>query len=159
MNIMRLKRKKGESKMSEKQQSITNILQALYEESSTVKMYVDAIMSGKPIPYTILTKSDDNIKDAEIVKRVRGLLEGDSWKISEVPTFEDFLEMLRECLDEAMILEEDWYEVVNFHKDTLAEVSGSRQIVKGDKILELKQYAEFRGYQFSARKIDDNTVH
>jgi len=135
-------------------ESIKNILEALYEESSTIKMYVDAIAAGKPVPYTILTKSTDNEINEEIVRKLRERkAEFDEMlpqnRDSEV---DSMLDMIDEILDEEFILIEDEYEVVMFKDDTIVE--GSRQVVTGIKIKSLKQYAVFKGYEFSARKIE-----
>jgi len=123
-------------------QSITNILQALYESSSTVKMYVDAISSGRPVPYTILTKSSDNEENEAIVKRL----------YAAIDTIHDgnTKDILREIADEAMILEEELYTVVMFKGD--AVVDGSEQIVKGTKVEELKDYARFKGFTIPIKK-------
>lgn len=39
-------------------ESGVNVLKALYESSSVVRVYVDTIVNGHPIPYTILIRSD-----------------------------------------------------------------------------------------------------
>lgn len=132
--------------------SISNILQALYEDSPTIKMYVDAIAAGQPVPYTLITKTEDHEKNEAIVQRVRDQLEKTTQGVDADQ--DDLRELLLEFLDEAMILEEEMYEVVMFKGDEV--VDGSKQLVKGDKIANLKQYAEFKGYEFSARKLDEN---
>jgi len=136
--------------------SISNILQALYESSSTIKLYVDCIASGRPAPYTLITKSTEHEKNEAIVKRLRELRALNNWTWDS-PCDHDFRNMLDEVLDEAMILEEELYTVVMFKGDAIVE--GSRQIVKGDKIEALKDYARFKGYEFSARKVDDVSLH
>ena len=130
--------------------SISNILQALYEESPTIKMYVDCIADGKPVPFTLITKSTEHEKNEQIVERLRKLVNGENWKVSDILNIDDFQEMLLECLDEAMVLEEEEYEVIMFKDDAVVE--GSRQIVIGEKIEQLKVYANFKGYTISVKK-------
>jgi len=131
--------------------SITNILQALYEESPTIKMYVDCIAEGKPVPYTLITKSTEHEKNEQIVERIK------KWR-NELKDYDDYLhgeelvEKLDEVLDEAMVLEEEKYEVVMIKDDAVVE--GSRQIVKGTKVQQLKNYAQFKGYIISVRKLE-----
>lgn len=132
--------------------SITNILQALYEESPTIKMYVDCVADGKPVPYTLITKSTEHEKNEGIVKRLR---EQKEYFTSIKPEMRDseidyVLDILNEILDEAMILEEEEYTVIMFKEDVIVE--GSRQIVKGEKIPQLKEYAKFKGYEISVKK-------
>ena len=52
------------------EETINNILKALYQESSTIKIYVDAVAQGNPIPYTILVKSNEVEEWEKIVKRL-----------------------------------------------------------------------------------------
>jgi len=126
--------------------SITNILQALYTDSPTIKMYVDAIAAGRPVPYTILTKSTEAEQNEKIVAKVRE-------RLSEIQGVgrKDYLEEeLQEFLDEAMILEEEEYTVIMFKGDDVVE--GSTQIVTGTKIETLKEYAKFKGFRISIKK-------
>lgn len=132
--------------------SITNILQALYEGSSTIKTYVDCIASGQPAPFTLITKSTEHEKNEQIVQRVKEKkieLESEI-KICREDSLEDMLDVVNELLDEAMVLEEEEYHVVMFYGDVIVE--GSRQKVKGDKISQLKEYAKFKGYEIQVKK-------
>lgn len=146
--------------MSERQQSVTNILQALYEESPIIKTYVDALLDGNPIPYTILSKTSENEKADAIVERVKEFLlevqkdpkdEGNDMTVYIQSTLE---EKLLEILDEAMTLEDEMYEVVMFKGDNTLE--SSRQTVPGTKVKQLREFAEFKGFELSVRKIDGN---
>ncbi len=130
--------------------SISNILQALYESSATIKTYVDCIADGNPAPYTLITKSTEHEKNERIVKRVKTALI--TAKKNEDKDMED---ILSEFLDEAMILEEQLYEVMMFKDDAI--VDGSRQTVKGEKISDLKAYANHKGYEFSVKIVNDST--
>lgn len=128
--------------------SRANILQALYEEAPVIKMYVDLILQGKPAPYTLLMRSDESIKNEEIIERLwevrNGCAESDL----------DLKNILDEILDEAMILEGEKYEVTYFKGEIMVE--GSRQIVDADKIDDKKEYAKFKGYEISVKKVEDN---
>ena len=126
--------------------SITNILQALYEESTTIKTYVDCIASGQPAPFTLITKTSDHEKNELIVKRVRALAE-ESKKMSSP----GFTEMLLECLDEAMVLEEEKYEVYMELNGKI--VIGTIQTVDGGRVKGLREYAEFKGYEIVVNKV------
>ncbi len=128
--------------------SISNILQALYEDSPTIKMYVDCIASGRPAPYTLITKSTEHEKNEQIVARVRDCLEKTPEGVDA--EYDTLRELLLEFLDEAMVLEEEEYEVVMSLNGTEIEVT--RQTVKGDKIEALKDYAKFKGYEISIKK-------
>ena len=124
--------------------SISNILQALYEESPTVKMYVDCIASGQPTPYTLITKSTEHEKNEKIVSRLK--------ESRDNAICDDHRQIFNEILDEAMILEEENYKIIMFKGEDVVE--GSRQIVKGDKVVNLKEYAQYKGYEFSVRKLE-----
>jgi len=132
--------------------SITNILQALYEESPAIKMYVDCIADGRPAPYTLITKTTDHEKNEQIVARLKATKK-DIEKMS--PERRDSetdyaLDIVNECLDEAMILEEECYEVYMTHDGKI--VPGSVQIVNGTKIKQLKEYAKYKGYELQVKK-------
>jgi len=131
--------------------SISNILQALYEESPTIKMYVDSIADGQPVPYTIITKSTDHEKNEEIVQRVRDELEKTPQGIDADQ--DNLRELLLEFLDEAMILEDEKYDIIMFKDDAIVE--GSRQVVKSDKVEGLKDYARFKGYTISVKLVKE----
>ena len=141
--------------------SISNILQALYEESTTIKTYVDCIASGQPAPFTLITKTSDHEKNEQIVKRLREeydatknlVYEGDPFTMTRVE-YLDILANLLNIFDEEFILEEDEsYTVIMFKGDAIVE--GSRQIVKGEKIEQLKDYARYKGYEISVKKVKD----
>ena len=108
-------------------------------------MYVDCIASGRPAPFTLITKSTEHEENERIVKRL----------IAAIDVIHDgnTIDILREILDEAMVLEEEEYEIVMFKEDVIVE--GSRQVVKGTKVEQLKVYAKFKGYTISAKKIED----
>ncbi len=134
-------------------ESIRNVLEALYLDSSIIKEYVDIVAAGNRAPFEILAKNTDNIQNEKIVERVREALSeailGDMDAIKEI---------LEEILDEAMTLEpeEGNYEVVMFKGDAIVE--GTRQIVLSDKIANLKQYADFKGYTISVTKSEKKTT-
>lgn len=134
--------------------SITNILQALYEESPTIKMYVDCIASGQPAPFTLITKSTEHEKNEQIVQRVREELERilreDDWD-GECRECGYGKDTILEILDEAMILEDEIYEIAMF-KDGV-EVQNTRQVVKSDKVQGLKDYAKFKDYTISVKLV------
>jgi len=129
--------------------SISNVLEALYLDSDLIKKYVDAIVNGNRAPYDILAKSSDNIKNEEIVARVRTALDE-----TIVNGNGNLQEILREILDIAMTIEYDdgYYEVCMFNGDTA--VDGTKQIVKADKVADLKNYAKYKGFEFTVRKTD-----
>jgi len=52
-------------------ESIANILKALYESSSTIKVYVDTVLKGEAVPYTILFKSADMDRNEKIVEKLK----------------------------------------------------------------------------------------
>ena len=124
--------------------SISNILQALYENSPTIKMYVDCIASGRPAPFTLITKSTEHEKNEEIVARLR-------YEIDDNVNPDTVL-LLKEIMDEAMILEEEDYDIIMFKDDAIVE--GSRQTVEAEKLEILKEYARFKGYTISIKKHD-----
>lgn len=133
--------------------SITNILQALYEDSPTIKMYVDCIADGRPVPYTLITKSTEHEKNEEIVGRLKAN-KADFERI--LPTLRDSeigfaLDIINECLDEAMILEEEKYNIIMYKGYSIVE--GSTQTVTGNKIGQLQEYARFKGYEISIKKV------
>lgn len=135
--------------------SISNILQALYEDSPTIKMYVDCIASGQPAPFTLITKSTEHEKNEQIVARVREKLAEvrEANKSLELPDKEDELQdILLEFLDEAMVLEEEKYQIIMFKED--AVVDGSKQVVLGARIEALKDYAKFKGYTISVKPVE-----
>lgn len=136
--------------------SITNILQALYEDSPTIKMYVDTIAAGQPAPYTLITKSTEHEKNEKIVKNFRKEYEETKKLLNNgLPctiTRKEYCDVLAECLDEAMIFEEEEYTIIMFKEDAVVE--GSRQIVTGDKIEALKDYAKFKGFNITIKKVE-----
>jgi len=127
--------------------SITNILQALYEESPTIKMYVDGVAEGKPFPWTLIIKSSEHEQNEKIVERARDILH-DAEKCNDT----EMASIMLELLDEAMILEEEDYDITMFKDDAIVE--GSRQTVKAEKVEALKNYARFKGYEISIKKHD-----
>jgi len=129
--------------------SRANILEALYLDAPVIKMYVDLIMQGKPAPYTLLMRSDEVIRNEEIVERLREHLK--TWGIKFCNECGFGTEMINEILDEAMILEGEQYEIVMFKGN--AVVDGSRQVVDAEKVEGLKDYARIKGYEISVKKI------
>lgn len=134
--------------------SITNILQALYENSQTIQLYVDCIASGRPAPYTLITKSTEHEANEKIVERaVAKKIELEKQiEVCREDGVQDMLEIVNEILDEAMILEEEEYVIIMFKGDAIVE--GSRQTVRAEKVEGLKDYARFKGYTISIKKHD-----
>lgn len=133
--------------------SIANILQALYEESTTIKTYVDCIASGQPAPFTLITKTSDHEKNEEIVGRLKAN-KADFERI--LPALRDSeidfaLDIVNECLDEAMILEEEKYEVYMENDGKI--VIGTIQTVDGGRVEGLKEYAKFKGFEIVVKKV------
>jgi len=136
--------------------SRANILEALYMDAPVIKMYVDLIMQGKPAPYTLLMRSDESIRNEEIVQRLRDKID---YLESIEPMMRDTetdvaIEELKEIMDEAMILEGEQYEIVMFKCNTV--VDGSRQIVDAEKVEGLKDYARIKRYEISVKKVEEN---
>ncbi len=136
-------------------ESIRNILQALYEESPVIKTYVDGILAGNPIPYTLIGTSDIGEKNQTIVdEATKKYYELNSMKPEMRGTEEDtLLDYLGDLLDLDMVLEEDDEDFEVFMMNGDFEVSGSRQIVKGGKVADLKKYADFKRYEFVFTKV------
>ena len=136
-------------------QSITNILQVLYEESPVVRTYVDTIALGNPVSYDIIARSTDFDKNEKIVQTAKDTY----YELNKIkPEMRDsetdsIIEFLGNLLDLEFVLEDEdeLYEVVMFNGDAIVE--GSRQIVKGNRISDLKAYAIFKGYELSVKKV------
>ncbi|MCH7560285.1 MAG: hypothetical protein IIC67_02770 [Thaumarchaeota archaeon] len=123
--------------------SITNILQALYEESTTIKTYVDCIASGQPAPFTLITKTSDHEKNEQIIARLYAAI--------NVIHDGNTKDILREIADEAMILEEEKYEVYMEQNGKI--VIGTIQTVDGGRVQGLKEFAKFKGYEIVVNKV------
>ncbi len=133
--------------------SVTNILQALYEESTTIKTYVDCIASGQPAPFTLITKTSDHDKNERIVDRAKlkkAELEKQI-KLCREDSVEDMLDVINEILDEAMVLDEEKYEVYMEHDRKI--VIGTIQTVDGGRVEGLKEFAKFKGYEIVVNKV------
>ena len=130
--------------------SISNILQALYEESPTIKMYVDCIADGKPVPFTLITKSTEHEKNEQIVERLRDYLKMVQLGNMDGAGADNLEDKLLELLDEAMVLEEEKYEV---HMELDGKiVSNTFQTVDGSRVVFLREYAKLKGYTISVKK-------
>ena len=141
-------------------ESARNILQALYEESPVIRTYVEAIKAGNPVPYTLIANSDEMIRLQKIEQNARKRLDEINTVKQECrESEEDYLkEELEEILDIHITMTQEKledgreYEVIMLKDDAI--VDGSRQVCSEMKrILELKKYAEFKGYEFSCTPI------
>jgi len=134
--------------------SKANILEALYLDAPVIKMYVDLILQGKPAPYTLLMRSDEVIQNEEIIERVRDMLKYyDNYSTkSKTAAIGGVTDFIRECLDEAMILEDEKY-IVQMLKAGVV-IGSSKQIVYGNRIEDLKEYAKIKGYEISIKKVE-----
>lgn len=137
-------------------ESIKNILLALYTDSPVIRMYVDAIADGKPIPYTILMKSSESELNRQIVDKAHEKL-NQLLLVKANNQNTELIDFLEELLDREFTLEPEEgkkYQVIMFKGD--AVVDGSRQIVSDmHKIKMLKAYAESKGYEFSLAEWHD----
>lgn len=138
-------------------ESVQNILEALYTDSPVIRMYVDAIISGKGIPYTILMRSDESEKNREIIDLVRYNMElirkvKSEMRDEEMKIILDYTESL---LDEEFTLlpeEGKSYEVMMFNGDEI--VPGSKQVVTDmNRIKMLREFAISKGFEFSMTEI------
>ena len=136
-------------------ESIRNVLEALYLDSSIIKQYIDIVAGGNRAPFEILAKNTDNIQNEKIVERLRVRLHELNEMLEQPHSFtvESDIDFIEEMLDEAMTLEpeEGNYEVIMFKDGVIVE--GSKQIVTADKIANKKQYADFKGYTITVKGV------
>lgn len=148
-------------------ESKKNILQALYEESATIRKYVDTIATGQPIPYTFLTTTEEVERNKKIAQDLVLLLNSEYPFNNHSPR--DWFAEIHSIIPDAPIPEwafEEWpdltaqhepdtneeFEVVMFKDDAI--VDGSRQITSDpDKIEMLKQYAKLHGYTITFSQV------
>lgn len=145
-------------------ESVKNILQALYESSEIIKTYVDSVADGNAVPYTILIRDTEVNKNSQIIDKLKDLLNSEHafLNYSGRQWFEEFKELFPGEPIPVWALEEwpdllktsdpestsDEFECVMF-KDN-AVVDGSRQIVNTEAQMEnLRKYAEFKGYEIT----------
>lgn len=136
--------------------SIRNVLEALYLDSPIIKQYVDIVAAGNRAPFEILAKNTDNIQNEKIIERLRVRLHALKEMLGQPhsSTVDSDIELIEEMLDEAMTLEpeEGDYEIIMFKDGVI--VDGSKQIVTADKIANKKQYADFKGYTITVKGVE-----
>jgi len=134
-------------------ESEANILQALYEASSTIKTYVDMVSEGNALPFTILIADKEAEDNRMKVAKVESILEEIERTDFGYWSLEGLIKELQKTfkITKPEVKSQSWE--VCMYLDGVP-VDGTKQIVHSrERIDELTKFAMMKGYLLYTKEI------